>query len=107
MMMMKMKKVMMMMPFNLSLLLLPQHSHTARLLLTLCATQHITTHSTTTHCAQHTQAMSMGLPVISTNWSGITAYLDSTVGYPIKVGTRGSWMMEDLLGCSHMSRVHD
>jgi hypothetical protein len=27
----------------------------------------------------------MGLPVISTNWSGITAYLDESVGYPIKV----------------------
>ncbi|GAX75853.1 hypothetical protein CEUSTIGMA_g3296.t1 [Chlamydomonas eustigma] len=31
------------------------------------------------------EAMSMGLPVISTNWSGITAFLDEKVGYPIKV----------------------
>ncbi len=31
------------------------------------------------------QAMAMGLPVISTNWSGIQAYLDESVGYPIKV----------------------
>jgi hypothetical protein len=29
--------------------------------------------------------MSMGLPVISTNWSGITAYLDEEVGYPIAI----------------------
>ncbi len=27
----------------------------------------------------------MGLPVISTNWSGITAYLDEEVGYPIAI----------------------
>lgn len=27
----------------------------------------------------------MGLPVISTNWSGITAYLNESVGYPIAV----------------------
>eukprot|EP00775_Hariotina_reticulata_P008345 gene8345-8529_t len=33
----------------------------------------------------HVEAMSMGLPVISTNWSGITAYLDESVGYPIAV----------------------
>ncbi|KAF5830871.1 hypothetical protein DUNSADRAFT_13931 [Dunaliella salina] len=31
----------------------------------------------------HVEAMSMGLPVISTNWSGIQAYLDESVGYPI------------------------
>ncbi|KAF6259241.1 hypothetical protein COO60DRAFT_1700898 [Scenedesmus sp. NREL 46B-D3] len=31
------------------------------------------------------EAMAMGLPVISTNWSGITAYLDESVGYPISV----------------------
>lgn len=31
----------------------------------------------------HVEAMSMGLPVISTNWSGITAYLDESVGYPL------------------------
>lgn len=29
--------------------------------------------------------MSMGLPVISTNWSGITAYLNESVGYPLAV----------------------
>jgi glycosyltransferase involved in cell wall biosynthesis len=33
----------------------------------------------------HVEAMSMGLPVISTNWSGITAYLDDSCGYPIAV----------------------
>lgn len=33
----------------------------------------------------HVEAMSMGLPVISTNWSGITAYLDESVGYPLAV----------------------
>lgn len=33
----------------------------------------------------HVEAMSMGLPIISTNWSGITAYLDESVGYPIAV----------------------
>jgi hypothetical protein len=33
----------------------------------------------------HVEAMSMGLPVISTNWSGITAYLDETVGYPLAI----------------------
>lgn len=27
----------------------------------------------------------MGLPVISTNWSGITAYLDEAVGYPLAI----------------------
>ena len=26
----------------------------------------------------------MGLPVIATNWSGPTAYLDETVGYPLR-----------------------
>jgi glycosyltransferase involved in cell wall biosynthesis len=29
--------------------------------------------------------MSMGLPCISTNWSGITAFLDESVGYPLAV----------------------
>jgi hypothetical protein len=29
--------------------------------------------------------MSMGLPVIATNWSGPTAFLDSEVGYPLAV----------------------
>jgi glycosyltransferase involved in cell wall biosynthesis len=33
----------------------------------------------------HVEAMAMGLPLISTNWSGITAYLDESVGYPISV----------------------
>jgi hypothetical protein len=33
----------------------------------------------------HVEAMSMGLPVVSTNWSGVTAYLDETVGYPIAI----------------------
>eukprot|EP00798_Chlamydomonas_sp_ICE-L_P022388 gene22388-29495_t len=33
----------------------------------------------------HVEAMAMGMPVISTNWSGMTAYLDEDVGYPIKV----------------------
>ncbi|KXZ50642.1 hypothetical protein GPECTOR_15g326 [Gonium pectorale] len=33
----------------------------------------------------HVEAMAMGLPLISTNWSGITAYLDESVGYPIAV----------------------
>lgn len=33
----------------------------------------------------HVEAMSMGLPVISTNWSGITAYLDESCGYPIAI----------------------
>ena len=28
-----------------------------------------------------TEAMSMGLPVIVTNWSGITAFVDESVGY--------------------------
>lgn len=27
----------------------------------------------------------MGLPVISTNWSGITAYLDESVGFPLAI----------------------
>lgn len=27
----------------------------------------------------------MGLPVIATNWSGITAYLDESVGYPLAI----------------------
>lgn len=31
------------------------------------------------------EAMSMGLPLLATNWSGITAYLDHSVGYPIAV----------------------
>jgi glycosyltransferase involved in cell wall biosynthesis len=33
----------------------------------------------------HVEAMSMGLPVIATNWSGVTAYLDETVGYPLPI----------------------
>lgn len=31
------------------------------------------------------QAMSMGKPVISTNWSGLTEFLIEDVGYPIRV----------------------
>lgn len=31
----------------------------------------------------HVEAMSMGLPVIATNWSGPTAFLDEAVGYPL------------------------
>ncbi len=27
----------------------------------------------------------MGLPIIATNWSGITAYLDESVGYPLRI----------------------
>ncbi|KAI8471735.1 MAG: hypothetical protein J3K34DRAFT_520265 [Monoraphidium minutum] len=30
-----------------------------------------------------TEAMSMGLPVIATNWSGLTAFFDAAVGYPL------------------------
>jgi glycosyltransferase involved in cell wall biosynthesis len=33
----------------------------------------------------HAESMSMGLPVIATNWSGLTAFLDDTVGYPINI----------------------
>jgi glycosyltransferase involved in cell wall biosynthesis len=33
----------------------------------------------------HVEAMSMGLPVIATNWSGVTAYLDESVGYPLPI----------------------
>jgi glycosyltransferase involved in cell wall biosynthesis len=29
--------------------------------------------------------MSMSLPVIASNWSGVTAYLDNEVGYPIAI----------------------
>jgi hypothetical protein len=29
--------------------------------------------------------MSMGMPVISTNWSGVAAFLHEGVGYPIRV----------------------
>lgn len=31
----------------------------------------------------HVEAMSMGLPVIATNWSGPTAFLSSSTGYPL------------------------
>ena len=31
------------------------------------------------------EAMSMGLPVISTNWSGLTAFLNDKTGYPIPI----------------------
>ena len=33
----------------------------------------------------HVEAMAMGRPVIATNWSGTTAFLDEQVGYPIAV----------------------
>ncbi len=36
----------------------------------------------------HVESMAMGLPLISTNWSGITAYLDESVGYPIAIEVR-------------------
>jgi hypothetical protein len=29
--------------------------------------------------------MAMGLPVISTNWSGLTAFISDAVAYPIRV----------------------
>ena len=32
----------------------------------------------------HVEAMAMGLPVIATNWSGPTAFLDESVGYPLE-----------------------
>ena len=38
----------------------------------------------------HVEAMSMGLPVIATNWSGPTAFLDEEVGYPL------DYTLEDL-----------
>lgn len=52
----------------------------------------------------HVEAMSMGLPIISTNWSGITAYLDDAVGYPLAVdglvpvqdGAEGAWWFKGL-----------
>eukprot|EP00891_Asterochloris_glomerata_P003666 jgi/Astpho2/3666/Aster-07867 len=33
----------------------------------------------------HVEAMSMQLPVLATNWSGPTAFLDDTVGYPLAI----------------------
>eukprot|EP00887_Chlorella_sp_A99_P006237 scaffold3.g6237.t1 len=33
----------------------------------------------------HVEAMAMGLPLIATNWSGPTAYLDDSVGYPLPI----------------------
>jgi hypothetical protein len=33
----------------------------------------------------HAQAMAMGLPVISTNWSGLTEFMSEAVAYPIHV----------------------
>jgi glycosyltransferase involved in cell wall biosynthesis len=33
----------------------------------------------------HVEAMSMALPVLATNWSGPTAFLDEEVGYPIEI----------------------
>jgi glycosyltransferase involved in cell wall biosynthesis len=47
--------------------------------------------------------MSMALPVIATNWSGVTAFLDESVGYPISVdrlepaaGPDGEWHLRGL-----------
>ena len=31
------------------------------------------------------EAMAMGLPVISTNWSGLTAFLNERTGYPVPI----------------------
>lgn len=31
------------------------------------------------------EAMAMGLPVISTNWSGLTAFMNESVAFPIRV----------------------
>jgi hypothetical protein len=31
------------------------------------------------------QAMAMALPVISTNWSGLTAFMTDAVAYPIRI----------------------
>jgi glycosyltransferase involved in cell wall biosynthesis len=28
-----------------------------------------------------TEAMSMGIPVVVTNWSGVTSFVDESVGY--------------------------
>jgi len=43
----------------------------------------------------HVEAMSMGVPVIATNWSGVTAFLDGSVGYPVAVDglvqAEGGW----------------
>lgn len=36
-------------------------------------------------CLPLAEAMSMGLPSIATNWSGPTAFLDESVGYPLRV----------------------
>ena len=33
----------------------------------------------------HVEAMAMGVPVVATNWSGVTAYLTSDVGYPVAI----------------------
>lgn len=30
-----------------------------------------------------TEAMSMGIPVVVTNWSGVTAFVDESVGYMV------------------------
>ncbi|KAL1495796.1 hypothetical protein AB1Y20_016657 [Prymnesium parvum] len=32
----------------------------------------------------HAEAMAMGLPVVATNWSGPTAFLDEEVGFPLR-----------------------
>lgn len=33
----------------------------------------------------HVEALSMGVPVIATNWSGPTAYLTEENGYPLSI----------------------
>ena len=47
----------------------------------------------------------MGLPVIATNWSGPTAFLDATVGYPLpfdgleEVTEAGAFKVLSTLAC--------
>ena len=45
------------------------------------------------------EAMAMGLPVISTNWSGVAAFLTERNGYPIQVDSlvevREEWIQVD------------
>ena len=35
----------------------------------------------------HVEAMAMGLPVLATNWSGVTEFLTSSNGYPLRVAS--------------------
>lgn len=42
----------------------------------------------------HVEAMACGVPVVATNWSGPTVYLDDMVGYPLRVNglvPAGGW----------------